>query len=102
MDIDMQREPLGSDAGGKPVYLADIWPSPEEVADVVQYAVAEEMFTRDYADVFKGDDNWRGLDIPSGDTFAWDEASTYVRCPPSRSRSPTSWARRCWPSWATR
>src|SRR6185295_5386547 len=82
MDIDLQREPIGSDAEGKPVYLADIWPSPEEVADVVQYAVAEEMFTRDYADVFKGDDNWRGLDIPSGDTFAWDEASTYVRRPP--------------------
>ena len=66
MDIDMQHEPLGSDAEGKPVYLADIWPSPEEVADVVQTAVAEEMFTRDYADVFKGDDNWRGLDIPAG------------------------------------
>src|SRR6476659_7622769 len=82
MDIDMRREPLGSDAEGKPVFLADIWPSPEEVADVVQHAVAEEMFTRDYADVFKGDDNWRGLDIPSGDTFAWDEASTYVRRPP--------------------
>ena len=82
MDIDMQNEPLGSDAGGKPVYLADIWPSPEEVADVVQTAVAEEMFTRDYADVFKGDDNWRGLDIPAGDTYAWDEASTYVRRPP--------------------
>jgi aconitate hydratase len=82
MDIDLRREPLGSDAEGKPVYLADIWPSPEEVADVVQHAVAEEMFTRDYADVFTGDDNWRGLDIPSGDTFAWDEASTYVRRPP--------------------
>ncbi len=82
MDIDMQNEPLGSDAGGKPVYLADIWPSPEEVADVVQTAVAEEMFTRDYADVFKGDDNWRGLDIPAGDTYAWDEVSTYVRRPP--------------------
>ena len=82
MDIDMRHEPLGSDAEGKPVYLADIWPSPEEVADVVQTAVAQEMFTRDYADVFKGDDNWRGLDIPAGDTFAWDEASTYVRRPP--------------------
>src|SRR4029077_14653364 len=64
------------------VYLADNWPSPEEIADVVQHAVAEEMFTRDYADVFKGDDNWRGLDVPSGDTFAWDDASTYVRRPP--------------------
>ncbi len=82
MDIDLVREPLGSDAEGKPVYLADIWPSPEDVADVVQYAVAQEMFTRDYADVFKGDDNWRGLDIPAGDTFAWAQDSTYVRRPP--------------------
>jgi aconitate hydratase len=82
MDIDLNHEPLGSDAEGKPVYLADIWPSAEEVADVVQHAVAEEMFTRDYADVFKGDDNWRGLDVPAGDTYAWDEGSTYVRRPP--------------------
>ncbi len=82
MDIDLVREPLGSDTEGKPVYLADIWPSPEEVADVVQHAVAEEMFTRDYADVFTGDDNWRGLSVPEGDTFAWDDASTYVRRPP--------------------
>jgi aconitate hydratase len=82
MDIDLAREPLGSDAEGAPVYLADIWPSPEEVADVVQHAVAEEMFTRDYADVFTGDDNWRGLSVPEGDTFAWDDASTYVRRPP--------------------
>ena len=73
MDIDLDREPLGSDTEGKPVYLADIWPSPEEVADVVQDAVAQEMFTRDYADVFHGDDNWRGLNVPAGDTFAWDE-----------------------------
>jgi aconitate hydratase len=82
MDIDLAREPLGSDAEGKPVYLADLWPSPEEIADVVQHAVAEEMFTRDYADVFKGDDNWRGLHIPAGDTFAWADESTYVRRPP--------------------
>ena len=66
MDIDLVSEPLGSDTEGKPVYLADIWPSPEEVADVVQTAVAEEMFTRDYADVFTGDDNWRGLRRPGG------------------------------------
>jgi aconitate hydratase len=82
MDIDLAREPLGSDPEGKPVYLADIWPSPEEIADVVLHAVAQEMFTRDYADVFRGDDNWRELDIPAGDTFAWGEASTYVRRPP--------------------
>jgi aconitate hydratase len=82
MDIDLTRDPLGSDAEGQPVYLADLWPSPEEVADVVQHAVAAEMFTRDYADVFGGDDNWRALEVPAGDTFAWEEASTYVRRPP--------------------
>jgi aconitate hydratase len=82
MDIDLNHEPLGADAEGKPVYLADIWPSPEDVAAVVRDAVAQEMFTRDYADVFKGDDNWRGLSIPEGDTFAWGEESTYVRRPP--------------------
>jgi aconitate hydratase len=82
MDIDLDREPIGSDSEGKPVYLADIWPSPEEVADVVQHAVAEEMFTRDYADVFAGDDNWRALNVPAGDTFVWEDSSTYVRRPP--------------------
>jgi aconitate hydratase len=82
MDIDLGREPLGSDPDGRPVYLADIWPSPEQVAAVVRDAVAEEMFTRDYADVFEGDENWRGLRVPEGDTFAWEDESTYVRRPP--------------------
>jgi aconitate hydratase len=82
MDIDLGREPLGSDPQGRPVYLADIWPSPEDVAAVVRDAVAEEMFTRDYADVFEGDERWRGLRVPEGDTFAWEETSTYVRRPP--------------------
>jgi aconitate hydratase len=82
MDVDLQAEPLGTDSEGKPVYLADIWPSPEEVATVVASAVAAEMFTRDYADVFAGDENWRGLDVPAGDTFGWDAESTYVRRPP--------------------
>jgi aconitate hydratase len=82
MDIDMEREPLGTGSEGEPVYLADIWPSPDEVDAVVRDAVAAEMFTRDYADVFSGDENWRGLDVPAGDTFAWDENSTYVRRPP--------------------
>jgi aconitate hydratase len=82
MDIDLDTEPLGTDTEGKPVYLADIWPAPADVADVVQHAVAAEMFTRDYADVFTGDDNWRGLDVAEGDTFAWEPDSTYVRRPP--------------------
>jgi aconitate hydratase len=89
MDIDLNHEPLGSDTEGKPVYLADIWPSQEEIAEVVQTAVAQEMFTRDYADVFKGDDNWRGLSIPAGDTFAWEQESTYVRRPPYFDGMPT-------------
>ncbi len=89
MDIDLDREPLGSDPEGRPVFLADIWPSPEDVAGVVRDAVAQEMFTRDYADVFTGDDNWRGLDVPAGDTYAWDDASTYVRRPPYFDGMPT-------------
>jgi aconitate hydratase len=82
MDIDLDTEPLGTDTEGKPVYLADIWPSPDEVASVVGSAVAAEMFTRDYADVFTGDDNWRNLEVPAGDTFTWEPSSTYVRRPP--------------------
>jgi aconitate hydratase len=82
MDIDLDREPLGTDSAGKPVFLADIWPSADEVSSVVASAVRAEMFTADYADVFKGDDNWRGMQVPTGDTFEWAEDSTYVRRPP--------------------
>ena len=82
MDIDLTTEPIGTGSDGQPVYLADIWPSPAEVEEVVGTSVAAEMFTRDYADVFAGDDRWRGLDVPAGDIFAWDDASTYVRRPP--------------------
>src|SRR5262249_22389441 len=82
MDIDMQYDALGSRSDGTPVYLRDIWPSPAEIAEVVRSAVAAEMFSRDYADVFEGDDRWRALPVPEGDTFAWDAGSTYVRHPP--------------------
>jgi aconitate hydratase len=82
MDIDLDHEPLGTDSEGKPVFLADIWPSPDEVTSVVTSAVAADMFTADYADVFAGDDNWRGLQVPAGDTFEWAGDSTYVRRPP--------------------
>ena len=82
MDIALDRDPLGTDSEGNPVFLSDIWPSPEEVSGVVASSVAAEMFTADYADVFKGDDNWRGLDVPAGDTFQWAGTSTYVRRPP--------------------
>jgi aconitate hydratase len=88
MDIDLTSEPLGANADGDPVYLSDIWPSPDEVAAVVDSAVAAEMFTRDYADVFRGDERWRSLPVPSGDTFAWDPGSTYVRRPPYFENMP--------------
>ncbi len=82
MDLDLTREPLGSDQDGQPVYLADIWPSPREVQDIIDSAVSADMFTKDYADVFAGDQRWRELPTPTGDTFAWDGQSTYVRKPP--------------------
>jgi aconitate hydratase len=82
MDVDLDSEPLGTDAEGKPVYLADIWPTPDEVQSVVTSAVASDEFTAGYADVFAGDDNWRGLRVPAGDTFGWEGSSTYVRRPP--------------------
>jgi aconitate hydratase len=82
MDLDLTTEPLGTGADGQPVYLRDLWPSPAEVDEVVRTAVAAEMFTRDYADVFAGDQNWQDLDVPGGDTFTWAPDSTYVRHPP--------------------
>ncbi|BEP15681.1 aconitate hydratase AcnA [Acidothermaceae bacterium B102] len=82
MDVDLQNDPLGNDPDGKPVYLADIWPSPAEVSTVVGQALRADIFERDYADVFAGDATWQSLEIPTGDVFAWDPASTYVRKPP--------------------
>ncbi|MBC6462127.1 aconitate hydratase AcnA [Actinomadura sp. HBU206391] len=82
MDIDILNEPLGEDAEGRPVHLRDIWPSTEEVAEVVESSIGKEMFAKDYADVFTGDARWKGLDIPTGDTFEWDPDSTYVRKAP--------------------
>jgi aconitate hydratase len=82
MDLDMATEPIGTGSTGQPVYLRDLWPTPAEIEAVVDSAVAAEMFTRDYADVFAGDQRWQELDVPAGDTFAWDPDSTYVRHPP--------------------
>ncbi|MGW2153420.1 aconitate hydratase AcnA [Nonomuraea sp. NPDC001699] len=82
MDIDLDNEPLGLGSDGQPVYLRDVWPAPEEIAAVVNSSIGRDMFERDYADVFKGDDHWRSLPIPTGDTFEWDPSSTYVRKAP--------------------
>lgn len=82
MKVDITTEPLGLGADGKPVYLSDVWPSEQEVEEVVASAIGQEMFGEGYADVFAGDAQWQALPVPTGDTFAWDPESTYVRKPP--------------------
>jgi len=82
MDLDLTTEPLGHTANGDPVFLSDVWPTPQEVRETVEGAIGREMFERTYADVYTGDPEWRELPVPEGSVFAWDDASTYVRQPP--------------------
>jgi aconitate hydratase len=82
MDIDITTDPLGTDTDGQPVYLRDVWPTAQEIQQVVNEAIASEMYTDGYVDVFAGDDRWRNLSTPEGDVFEWDPDSTYVRKPP--------------------
>jgi aconitate hydratase len=82
IDIDFQRDPIGTGRDGQRVFLRDIWPSAREVDDVVRNAVRAGMYARSYADVFAGDERWSGLPVPPGDTYAWDETSTYIRRAP--------------------
>ena len=82
VDIDLTTEPLGIDDDGKPVFLADIWPSPDEIKSVIRDSIDPELFQRTYASVFEGDDRWRALPIPDGDRYAWDPDSTYIARPP--------------------
>ena len=82
MDINLTAEPLGTGSDGQPVYLRDIWPSPQEVQETINAAVSAEMFRKGYVDVFAGDERWTSLPTPTGDTFEWDTNSTYVRKPP--------------------
>ena len=82
MDVDLFNDPLGQDQDGNDVFMRDIWPTAQEVEDVIADAITSEMFTTDYADVFAGDEQWRSLPTPEGKTFAWDPESTYVRRPP--------------------
>jgi aconitate hydratase len=82
MDFDFETEPLGTDTGGNDVFLKDIWPSQKDINDTIASAINTEMFVKNYADVFKGDDRWRNLPTPSGNTFEWASDSTYVRKPP--------------------
>ncbi len=82
MDFDFEIQPLGRTEDGWPVFLRDIWPSPEEVQATIDASIDRTMFTDDYADVFAGDERWTSLATPVGDTFRWDPDSTYVRKPP--------------------
>jgi aconitate hydratase len=82
MDHDFEKDSLGNDKEGKPVYLKDIWPSPKEIQSVIDASISSEMFTKDYASVFDGDHRWNSLATPTGKTFEWDTKSTYVRRPP--------------------
>ena len=82
VDIDLSTEPLGVGEDGSPVFLADIWPAPEEIRSVIADSIDPELFRQTYAVVFEGDERWRALPIPHGDRYAWDPASTYVAKPP--------------------
>lgn len=87
VDFDMYRDPLGH-GNGKPVYLKDIWPTTKEVHDVVHQFITGDLFQSTYKDVFRGDERWRGLHVPGGETFAWDDSSTYVKNPPYFENMP--------------
>ncbi len=88
MDFDMASEPLGSDQNGKPVFLRDVWPTPQEVEDTVRSAVKTDMYLKEYSEVFQGDERWRGLPVPEGNLYAWSEKSTYIKRPPFFDNMP--------------
>ena len=82
MDIDITTEPIGEGLDGEPVYLADLWPTPAEVQETIEAAIGRDMFLATYANVYEGEDAWRDLPVPTGELFAWEDSSTYVRRPP--------------------
>jgi aconitate hydratase len=88
MNHDFESDSLGNDKDGNPVLLKDIWPSAQEIQDVIAASISSEMFTKDYASVFDGDHRWKSLDTPTGNTFEWDAQSTYVRKPPYFENMP--------------
>jgi aconitate hydratase len=82
IDIDLRKDAIANDKQGKPVYLSDIWPSRSEVDEAIKKSISSDMFRRSYGGVYHGDERWRGLAVPKGETYAWDEDSTYIRRAP--------------------
>src|ERR1051326_3151272 len=82
IDVDMRKDALGKGKDGQPVYLADIWPTSREVEETIQHSISSDMFTKSYSEVFQGDERWRGLDVPQGETYAWDANSTNIQRAP--------------------
>src|SRR5215510_5890237 len=82
IDLEIMDEPLGNDSAGKPVYLRDIWPTPQEVEATVRQAVSQEQYARQYAAVYDGDEHWKSMAVPAGDLYQWDAHSTYIKLPP--------------------
>ncbi|MGC1493164.1 MAG: aconitase family protein, partial [Candidatus Acidiferrum sp.] len=88
MDVDLTTESLGQDSAGKPVFLRDIWPTPQEIEKTVRESVTSEMYSKEYADVFKGDAHWKSMPVPEGDLYRWDAKSTYIKQPPFFENMP--------------
>jgi aconitate hydratase len=88
MDLDITTEPLGNDSAGKPVYLKDVWPTPQEIETAVRAAVSTSQFTKEYGEVFEGDAHWKSMPIPKGDIYKWDPKSTYIKLPPYFDNMP--------------
>ena len=82
IDIDLRKDAIGKGRDGQPVYMADIWPSQREIEESMQHSITSEMFSKSYADVFQGDERWRGLSVPKGQTYSWEKDSTYIRRAP--------------------
>src|SRR5713226_6685217 len=88
MDVDLTTEPLGNDTAGKPVFLRDIWPSPQEIEAAVRAAVSTSQYSKEYAEVYQGDARWKSMPIPEGDIYKWDQKSTYIKMPPYFENMP--------------
>jgi aconitate hydratase len=88
MDLDLTTEALGKDTAGKPVYLRDIWPTPQEVEATVRASVSREMYRKEYSEVYEGDAHWKSMPVPQGDLYRWDPKSTYIKMPPYFENMP--------------